>query len=431
MADDKSRSRYACDYCWKKKLRCSREKPKCKNCSAWTSDCTYSREPSDSKRGPDVHTESTASDLLEQAGQHRDSSSGLAVLPSCSDTSTAQDQQPGFGDETHSSVTSTFSDTHNVLNFNQMRNSLADITSQGSGMLSDLYDQFKDSTYDYDKIKAAVKMARRDHEPFFIPTEPIGAMFIQCFLTVVDRGYPLLSRPPQEMLFDLVFRPSSVDKRGWVLMLNTILATASTQNQQLSEYTFQLRWNAWLAADEASLFMEPTILNIQAWTVFAVHGQDLVTPSLCWNLINQVCRMAQMIKLPLPSASAKRDSELHSRSLCLFWSLFITEKSLSLSFGCPPVLPSALYRNLELPSPKQLSAYRPHLSGAGTDRPPHVEFFGAFYFVQCTKLAMIMGDMSDFYLLSSHDPGRHLELKRRLDQWISVVEQVSKSDENE
>ncbi|KAH0829406.1 fungal specific transcription factor domain-containing protein [Fonsecaea pedrosoi] len=356
MADDKSRSRYACDYCWKKK-----------------------------------------------------------------------DQQPGFGDETHSSVTSTFSDTHNVLNFNQMRNSLADITSQGSGMLSDLYDQFKDSTYDYDKIKAAVKMARRDHEPFFIPTEPIGAMFIQ----LVDRGYPLLSRPPQEMLFDLVFRPSSVDKRGWVLMLNTILATASTQNQQLSEYTFQLRWNAWLAADEASLFMEPTILNIQAWTVFAVHGQDLVTPSLCWNLINQVCRMAQMIKLPLPSASAKRDSELHSRSLCLFWSLFITEKSLSLSFGCPPVLPSALYRNLELPSPKQLSAYRPHLSGAGTDRPPHVEFFGAFYFVQCTKLAMIMGDMSDFYLLSSHDPGRHLELKRRLDQWISVVEQVSKSDENE
>ncbi|OAP63977.1 hypothetical protein AYL99_03204 [Fonsecaea erecta] len=404
MADDKSLSRYACDYCWKKKASGRRFQFRY---------ITHIREIS------------LIIPTAEQTGQQGGPNTGFAVLQSCSGFQTIQDQPPEFGNDTLSTITSAFSHTRDVLECNGIRQNLTDITGQGTGMLSHLYNQFKDSTYDYDKIKAAVRMKRREHEAFFIPTELVGEMFVQCFLTAVDRGYPIISRPPQEVLLDLVFRPSSVDNRGWLLMFNTVLATASTQSQQLSEYTFHLRWNAWVAADEASIFMEPTILNIQALTVFAVHGQDLVTPSLCWNLASQACRMAQMIKLPLPSVSETRNGELYSRNLCLFWSLFIIDKSLSLSFGCPPVLPSALYGNLELPSPQQLSAYRPHLttSGAVSVLPPHVEFFGAFYFVQCTKLAMIMGDISDFYLLGRRDSSCHASLRKRLDQWISVVQQ--------
>lgn len=208
-------------------------------------------------------------------------------------------------------------------------------------------------------------------------------------------------------------------------MFNTILATASTQHPRLSGYTFHLRWNAWLAADEASLFLEPSVLNIQALTVFAAHGQDLVTPSLCWNLMSQACRMAQMIKLQLASRSTKANSEVYSRNLCLFWSLFIIDKSVSLAFGCPSILPAASYKNVELPSTEQLSKYRPHLSSidVGNDMSPQVEFFGAFHFVQCTKLAMIVGDISDYFLLNDQRKGRLLELKAKLDEWISVVRQ--------
>lgn len=212
-----------------------------------------------------------------------------------------------------------------------------------------------------------------------------------------------------------------------MLIFNTILATASTQSHELSEYTVQLRWNAWLAADEASIFMEPTPLNIQALTVFAGHGQDLVTPSLCWNLMGQACRMAQMIKLHMPSKATRKDSETFSRNLCLFWSLFNIDKSLSLSFGCPPVFSSSFYRNVELPSSEQLATFKPHLSpGDGRSMlSPSVEFFGAFYFVQVTKLAIIMGDISDYYLLLNEENAQHLVLKAKLDQWISVVLQVS------
>lgn len=136
--------------------------------------------------------------------------------------------------------------------------------------------------------------------------------------------------------------------------------------------------------------------------------------------------MAQMIKLQLASRSSPRNSEVYSRNLCLFWSLFVIDKSLSLAFGCPSMLPAALYKTVELPSTQQLSTYRPHLSGTGvgSDISPQVEFFGAFHFVQCVKLAMIVGDISDYFLLNDQKKARALELKAKLDEWISVVRQV-------
>lgn len=228
------------------------------------------------------------------------------------------------------------------------------------------------------------------------------------------------------MLFDIVFRPSSVEERGWVLIFNTILATASSQDPALSDFSFHLRWNAWLAADEASICTEASTINMQALLVFAGHGQDLVTPTLCWNLMGQACRMAQLLRIYTPSRTVPKESDAHVRNLCLFWSLFNVDKSLSLCFGCPPVLPMPLYRDVELPSSQQLASYRPHLKreDLDNDMPSFVKFFGAFFFVQITKLSMIEGEISDYCLLGSENRDRHLELIHKLDQWISVISQV-------
>lgn len=57
---------------------------------------------------------------------------------------------------------------------------MPEATTDGTGMLSDLYNDFLNSDYDFDRIKAAVRTARRESETFFIPTEPIGRMFVQC-----------------------------------------------------------------------------------------------------------------------------------------------------------------------------------------------------------------------------------------------------------
>ncbi|KAJ9615225.1 hypothetical protein H2200_001299 [Cladophialophora chaetospira] len=420
MTDEKSLSRYACDYCWKKKLRCSREKPKCKNCSFWTSGCVYSRDSDESKRSP------TKTTSITEPQQQQVTPSGSNLFTSQPPSVNLQnDGVPEFGNEVDTSISSTPYHTQHVLRRNQTRRDFGDLTIGSASMLSELYKDFNHSTYDHDNIKAAVRKMRREGEPFFVPAEPVGHTFLQCFLGVIAKGFPLLGQPSEDKLYDLVFNPSLIEERGWVLMFNTILATASTQAPQLSEYIFQLQWNTWLAAEEASLYTEASILNIQALTVFATHAQDLVTPSLCWNLMGHSCRMAQTIKLHLTLRSTSTSNEIETRNVCLFWSLFIIDKILSLSFGCPPSLPTSLYRNVTLPSSQQLSGYRPHLSNAdlSSGLPPHVELFGAFYFVQCTKLAIIMGDISDYFLLNEHHHGYHLELKKKLDQWISVVRQ--------
>jgi hypothetical protein len=53
-------------------------------------------------------------------------------------------------------------------------------TKEGEGMLSDLRDEFLESKYDFDKIKTAVRKSRREEEKFYVPTEPVGRMFVQC-----------------------------------------------------------------------------------------------------------------------------------------------------------------------------------------------------------------------------------------------------------
>lgn len=175
--DQKPLTRYACDYCWKKKLRCSREKPKCKNCSCWTSDCVYSREPSESAH---LTTKSQSSSTPPVLTPSHNSKSAYTPPPLQS-----QSQRPrvhpalDLGDDTSPSISSTFSHAQKVLDRNQMNSDFTEITEQGTGMLSELCEGFRTSTYDFDKIKAAVRKMRREKEPFFIPTEPVGQLFVQ------------------------------------------------------------------------------------------------------------------------------------------------------------------------------------------------------------------------------------------------------------
>ncbi|KAL7952701.1 hypothetical protein V8C34DRAFT_103894 [Trichoderma compactum] len=37
-------SRFACDFCREKKIRCSREQPKCATCRPWPGECVFSKE---------------------------------------------------------------------------------------------------------------------------------------------------------------------------------------------------------------------------------------------------------------------------------------------------------------------------------------------------------------------------------------------------
>jgi hypothetical protein len=164
-------SRYACDYCWKKKLRCSREKPKCKHCSFWTSGCIYSREQSGCK-----YTPTKESHNQQHQAESPASTPALSQFPP---KTVAGDNSPGLSNGTLSSIASTFSQARHVLEHNQEIHD-SELMAHSTGMLTELYIDFEHSTYDHDKIKAAVRKMRRENETFFVPTEPVGQIFLQC-----------------------------------------------------------------------------------------------------------------------------------------------------------------------------------------------------------------------------------------------------------
>jgi hypothetical protein len=207
---------------------------------------------------------------------------------------------------------------------------------------------------------------------------------MQCSSPALQRGSPFFTMPPVDILPKLAFEPSKVEERGWVLLFNAFLTTAVSLIQPPDTRLFRgLQWNIWMLMEGSGFFLDASEISIQALLLVATHGQDISTPSLCWTLISNACRMAQTLALHLPTAHAPKSSEANLQRNCLFWSLFITDKSLSLSFGRPPLLPGYLYKNVPPPDPTLLAKYRPHQdldalssfkktyhSGSGTRKTP-------------------------------------------------------------
>ncbi|OCL13053.1 hypothetical protein AOQ84DRAFT_333229 [Glonium stellatum] len=213
--------------------------------------------------------------------------------------------------------------------------------------------------FDHDTVIEKVKKAGKSGKLFYIPNQEEGQALIEKFLFILELGHPLLSRPPVEVLADIVFEPSKVTKTGWVLMFNSILSTSITAGDSLSRsLKAKLRWNIWMALDNASLFLDPCEVSIQALIVLGAHCEDFSTPNLSWILTGHACRLAQAIELHQDHAD-----EDGQRRLFLFWSLFIIDKSVSLAFGRPPILSAQFYEHVPLPDPEYLARYAPHVNG--------------------------------------------------------------------
>jgi hypothetical protein len=245
----------------------------------------------------------------------------------------------------------------------------------------------------------------------------------------IEKGRPFFAIPPPDLMHKIVFEPSTVQERGWLLLFNAFLSTAlsltSTPDLRLNR---GVQWNTWLLLDDASIFLEPSEISIQALVVVATHGQEISTPSLCWTMISQACQMAQTLALHLPTRNAPKGSKAYSQRNCLFWSLFILDKSVSLSFGRPPLLPGYLYKDVPPPDPAELAQYCPHLKLQSPELPQTSisEGFGSFYIMRSRELANLQGDIQDtFYRRGRSGNAKISALKERLDLWMKTTRQVS------
>lgn len=176
----------------------------------------------------------------------------------------------------------------------------------------------------------------------------------------------------------------------------------------------RLRWNTWLALDDSNLFLEPCLPNILALLTIASHGEDFATPNLSWILVGHACRLAQAMNLHLPIIA---DEAVKKQRVLLFWSLFSTDKSVSLAFGRPSALSCSFYQHLPLPDPNHFTEFAPHLrsSKEKLHETPKSNF-GAHFFVQTILLARIKGKVSDYLqTLAFLSPTASVEMKNCLE----------------
>lgn len=249
----------------------------------------------------------------------------------------------------------------------------------------------------------------------------------------MTRGKPFFLDPPPDMLENLAFDPSSVQERGWVLLFNAYLTTVVSLGEPRNTSLCKgLQWNTWMCMEDSSVLLEPSELNVQALILVSCHGQELITPSLCWTLIGHACLMSQSLALHLPSPAAPIGSKAYEQRICLFWSLFVIDKSLSLAFGRPAMLPDHLHKDVPMPNSHSLAQFRPHESQRSPptpiDRSLYEEAtFGATHFLCARELAKLQGHILDILYRGGKDLDiTHIaSLKGDLDTWMERMQNVS------
>lgn len=243
------------------------------------------------------------------------------------------------------------------------------------------------------------------------------------FLEHAAAGEPFFSTPSDDLLKQIIFDPESVTQKAWVVYVNYImLARVSADEHDLNNEAEKFRRNMRLALNDSRIFLEPREANVQALTLLALHGEDYASPNLSWMLVGHACRQAEALGLHAPTTT---DFESRQRSLCIFWLLFMVDKSCALAFGRSSFLPVNLYRDVPLPEFGYLLKFQPHTdssfsNGQTQSRPSP---FGAYLLMKGMEVSKLMG-----WVLDLLTPGPPVvpreEVRVQLEDWYQQTNKV-------
>ncbi|KAI7330557.1 hypothetical protein KC315_g5608 [Hortaea werneckii] len=223
--------------------------------------------------------------------------------------------------------------------------------------------------------------------------------------------------PPNSVADSLrAAEPYKVEERAWLVLFYGVILTAVKAKDPSDELTAtRLKHNLWLAFNDVRILLEPSDVNMQALMMLACHVEDFTSPSLCWMLVNNACRLLQNAGI----TDRRLDPQVKGRRRKTFWALNMLDKTLALTFGRPPTFHRALAREIEPPPLMEMMAYKPH-------RPPEgmPSSFGAHHFHHLFLLSRVMGDI--WHCLYEEDHNLHTIKQRlkELDSWYFEATKV-------
>lgn len=242
------------------------------------------------------------------------------------------------------------------------------------------------------------------------------------FLAASALGRIFFEEPTDDCVRQAVFEPCRVKQKAWVVFINyMLLGMVSPEHGEINRAR-RYRSNMQLALDDASVFLHPSLINVQALAALAIHGEDFASPTQSWMLVGHACRQSEALALHVPARVSKAEQQ---RRLCLFWLLFIIDKGCSLAFGRSPALPSSMYHDVPLPDYDYLARNSPHTNGEaenGTEIP--TSHFGARFYLRGFELCKLVGWILEAKLGS--EPQKEAgQLRERLEQWWRTTNAVS------
>ncbi|KAF3929033.1 hypothetical protein ABW20_dc0102162 [Dactylellina cionopaga] len=189
-----------------------------------------------------------------------------------------------------------------------------------------------------------LKMGGRD---YIAPSREEAIRLIDNFFEKINKFFPLFRYDSfMKNVNKMYEKPSAMSDRGWLVCFNNVLlfslygmGTNKKEDIQIA-LVEKYFYNSWAAFDDVSILLTPNLINVQALLTLAIVAQEISKPGLCWMLLSQACRLAQAIGLHRQSHPAQNFSEEESveRQL-VFWTLYVMDKALSLTFGRSTCLP--------------------------------------------------------------------------------------------
>ncbi|KAL7794120.1 fungal-specific transcription factor domain-containing protein [Trichoderma afarasin] len=451
-------ARFACTHCRQKKIKCSREFPKCAACRPWPGECVYHRLGPISKSHETVTTAEpakkeatilpqnssnvdqrlsrvekaldTLSDVINTSLVSSAGNRGVSEAPSSTTRSDAEattsyrtligeiDAPQLTLDDSHSFAYLSEASRHlDVIKNKSLQGRLAEHQA-ASTALQDLSKSLTTVSLQQPRTDAA---AFESLNGYYVPSRAAGYNLISYFLQSAQLADILFITPPDDLLLNVIFDPATVPQRAWVVYVNFILLTLLQNDSSQSDVVESLQKNTEMALNDCRIFLEPSEINIQALLLLGCHGEQYASPNLSWMLVGHACRQAQALGL---HTVGRGSYKYQQRQLSLFWSLFSIDKSCSLAFGRPMLLPTAIYEHVPLPDFQYLLGYHPHRSQpVVTQNGSSTSTFGAHFFIQGMKLAKLTG--AALSLLAS--PGNiadHQALAAKLRSWDSYTNEL-------
>lgn len=173
--------------------------------------------------------------------------------------------------------------------------------------------------------------------------------------------------------------------------------------------------NAWASFKDLRLFLTPGLQHVQALMMLSIIAQDTSRPGLCWMLTCQACRLAQAMGLHRsvdPNTHGLSPADIELRKY-IFWTLYILDKSFSLSFGRTSCFQD-YDCDVEIPKPSD-SPLSPNMTPTDVMSCFHPEYFRAM--VELAKLQSAVYKKL-YSARASNSRGRTRSWMKDTEKWV-------------